>query len=528
MKIIQVIDSPWAIGALAKVIEEKNSHLEIKTMTVHPKELRQNPQHFIDMLKFAIEEEKPDIVHFHYWDVANTLRPHIPEGIKVMLTHHNQKNLLTHDWTSFDMLVVHTKKALETLTRAGYSKVAVIQHGIDIERFQFKEEYDDSAKLLGYVGRIVPWKGLYEILESAKNLETEVIMMGKIDKADYWNKCLAFSDQMNICFNTPKERQVEVYHEMTVYIGNSDDNIEEGPLGLLEAMACGIPVITTPSGEGKDIIEDRKNGLLVPFNDQQALENKIKDFFSMPLHEKNKMRENAWNTVKNMTEDRMAYQYQKLYWKVKGGKDLVSVIIPTCNRMESIKRVIDAYAKQTYENIEIIICDDGSSDDTVDAVQEASKAPGARPMVYTNTNNPGYGLAQARNQGIFEASGHYLVFSDDRMCPEPDAVERLVATLSGIKQQAVVWGQKDPSSGRSFIENFFAIRKKDMVSFGMFNERGNEYGFQSQEVRERLFRQGFTLVYEPLAKATPLFGTRRGKRRYEIARSKFRLYKLNN
>lgn len=218
----------------------------------------------------------------------------------------------------------------------------------------------------------------------------------------------------------------------------------------------------------------------------------------------------------------------KLYWKVKGGKDLVSVIIPTCNRMESIKRVIDAYAKQTYENIEIIICDDGSSDDTVDAVQEASKAPGARPMVYTNTNNPGYGLAQARNQGIFEASGHYLIFSDDRMCPESDAVERLVATLSGIKQQAVVWGQKDPSSGRSFIENFFAIRKKDMVSFGMFNERGNEYGFQSQEVRERLFRQGFTLVYEPLAKATPLFGTRRGKRRYEIARSKFRLYKLNN
>ena len=63
----------------------------------------------------------------------------------------------------------------------------------------------------------------------------------------------------------------------------------------------------------------------------------------------------------------------------------------------------------------------------------------------------------------------------------------------------------------------------------MFNERVNEYGGQSQEVRDRLRKQGFVMDFEPMAKATPSFGTHnKTKKRYELFRTKTALWKLVN
>ena len=525
MKILQVVDvKHWAIGQLANVIEKGNPHLNIKTIAIHPKDLRNYPDVWIEVFKNEVIAFKPDVIHFHYWDTCNTLAPHAP-GIKKMLTHHNQKNLLTHDWRNLDMIVVHTKKAEKILKEAGYPKVRVIQHGIDIEKFAFNENYDPANRTIGYCGRIVPWKNLYEIAKAAKELGLKVICMGKIDKADYWAKVQEYGDVLDIRFNTPDEKQTEVYHEMGVYVGNSSDGIEEGPLGLLEAMSCGVPVITTPSGEAADIIKDRENGIITEFEDYESLKNTIKMFFEMSEQDKNELRERAWDTVRTMHKDRMAGNYEKAYYKVGYEKDLVSVIMPTFNREETIVKMLEAYVKQTYQPIEVIVCDDGSTDNTKQVVFDWAKQNRGLTIKYINTGYEGYGLAMARNMGIFEASGHYLMFNDDRMEPLPDAIELLIKRLSGLKNLSAVWGDKGAGK-RHFIENFFAIRKAHMVQAGMFNERLNEYGAQSQEVRTRLLRQGFILEYAQEAKAQALFGTRKNKRRYSILRMKNKLWKI--
>ena len=529
MKILIVQDfAGWAIGQLSNVIVKHNKHLDIKIISIPPKELR--AYHFEKMREFedTVNEFNPDVIHFQYWDIANTLsKSSVCEGKKLILTHHNQKNLLSHDWHNFDVLVCHTKKAKNILEEAGYFNVEIIQHGIDIEKFKYKEDYETDNNVLGYVGRIVPWKGLYEILKSAKELDTEVLMMGRIDKPDYWNKCQEFEEQMDIRFNTPDEKQTEMYHEMGIYVGNSVDNLEEGTLGLLEAMACGIPVVTTASGEGADIIKDGENGIIVDFENYDSLKDGIE---RMMKADRNKIRENAWNTVRQLNEQRMARNYENLYYRTMYKNNIVSVIIPTCKRPETITKVLDGYKEQTYRPIELIVINDEvDGKETESAVLEWSKNNKEIPLKYLKTNYSGYGIAMARNIGIFEATGHYIIFNDDRYVPECDAVEYFVNKIKQIKNRSAVWGQKGDAGKRDFIENFFIIRKKDIVNAGMFNERIDEYGGQSQEIRERLRNLGYDLQYEPAAKCEVLFGTHnKSKKRYEILRSKIKLWKLSH
>jgi glycosyltransferase involved in cell wall biosynthesis len=527
MRILIVEDSKsWAIHKLSSVIDRNNKQLNINIIEIHPKELRNKPEENIAIFEKEVEEFKPDIIHFQYWDIANTLsKSEVCKGKKLILTHHNQKNLLSHNWDNFDKIIVHTQKAKEILEKAHYWNVEVIQHGIDIEKYKYLENYDLENRLLGYCGRIVPWKGLVDILKVAKEIDSEVVMMGKIDKPDYWQKCLEYSDQMDIRFNTPDDEQVNVYHDMAIYVGNSCDNIEEGTLPLLEAMACGIPVVTTPSGEAKDIIKDGENGILVDFENYESLKEGIE---RMMKADRNKLRENAWMTVKNMSEQVMARKYEKAYYKTLYEKDLVSVIIPTYGRSDTITQVLDGYAMQTYEPIELIVCIDNDRNEDYEEELFKWHMKNEIPIKWIYTFNKGYGLAQARNMGIFEASGHYIVFNDDRFLPDRYAVEAFIKTVSGDKKRNVAFGYKGYDKN-AFVENFCCIRKGDIIDAGMFNERITEYGGMSQEIRDRLHNLGFIFHYEKSAKATVLFGTHnKTKKRYEVFRSKLKLFLLRH
>lgn len=89
-------------------------------------------------------------------------------------------------------------------------------------------------------------------------------------------------------------------------------------------------------------------------------------------------------------------------------KKLVSVIIPTYNRKERLIKCINSVLTQNYENIEIIIIDDHSSDGTVEQVK---KIKDSRIILITNEDN--YGSNVSRNIGLKKASGDFIAFLDD-------------------------------------------------------------------------------------------------------------------
>jgi glycosyltransferase involved in cell wall biosynthesis len=105
---------------------------------------------------------------------------------------------------------------------------------------------------------------------------------------------------------------------------------------------------------------------------------------------------------------------------------LVTVAIPTYNRPNRLKRALDSVADQTYNNIEIVVVDDGSDEDYVEDIAASVNSP--YPIsVYHHEENKG--MAAGRNTGIEHSDGEYIAFLDDDDRWEPTKIEKQVETL---------------------------------------------------------------------------------------------------
>lgn len=103
----------------------------------------------------------------------------------------------------------------------------------------------------------------------------------------------------------------------------------------------------------------------------------------------------------------------------------ISIIVPVYNIIEYLPRCVESLRKQTYDKIEILLVDDGSTDGT-SALCDALAAEDVRIRVFHKQNG---GSSSARNLGIQEATGEYLGFVDSDDYVEPDMYERLLQAI---------------------------------------------------------------------------------------------------
>ena len=108
--------------------------------------------------------------------------------------------------------------------------------------------------------------------------------------------------------------------------------------------------------------------------------------------------------------------------------DLLSVIVAAYNIADYIERGLDSVCGQTYRNLEIIVVDDGSTDDT-GALCDKCAAKDQRIQVIHKKNG---GLAEARNVGVAKAKGSYIAFVDGDDWIDSDMYEKM---LSALKEQ---------------------------------------------------------------------------------------------
>ena len=123
----------------------------------------------------------------------------------------------------------------------------------------------------------------------------------------------------------------------------------------------------------------------------------------------------------------------------------VSVIVPTYNRRASLCRLLDGLASQTdpAAALEVLVVDDGSTDDTVRAVQDRETPRGLRLLSQSNA-----GPGAARNLGAAHASGDLLLFLDDDVVPEPALIAEHMSAHEG-REDTVVIGPMLPPAGWS-------------------------------------------------------------------------------
>jgi len=105
--------------------------------------------------------------------------------------------------------------------------------------------------------------------------------------------------------------------------------------------------------------------------------------------------------------------------------ELISVIVPIYNIKEYLERCIDSILAQTYQNIEVLMVDDGSTDGTSELVDEIALKD-SRIRVFHKENG---GSSSARNLAMREAKGQYFSFIDSDDYIEPDMMEKLYQAI---------------------------------------------------------------------------------------------------
>lgn len=106
---------------------------------------------------------------------------------------------------------------------------------------------------------------------------------------------------------------------------------------------------------------------------------------------------------------------------------IVSIIVPAYNVEEYIARGIESVLEQTYKNIELIIVDDGSKDNTAKVIGEYAEKDN-RVKFYSKMNG---GVSSARNVALTKATGEYILFLDSDDWLEAHTVEYLLKMIEG-------------------------------------------------------------------------------------------------
>lgn len=144
----------------------------------------------------------------------------------------------------------------------------------------------------------------------------------------------------------------------------------------------------------------------------------------------------------------------------------VSVVIPTFNSSHYLQMAIQSVLNQTYQDFEIIVVDDGSTDDT----QKVASSFGRKVSYFYQTNQ---GSPIARNVGLKLAKGKYLALLDSDDLFLPDRLERGVKVLDQMPHIDLVHGEVKVidsqgtviSEDTAYFQKFYAKERKQGSSY---------------------------------------------------------------
>lgn len=200
----------------------------------------------------------------------------------------------------------------------------------------------------------------------------------------------------------------------------------------------------------------------------------------------------------------------------------ISIVIPTYNRYPYLVKTLNSLKLQTFKDFEVVVSDDGSSDDTA-KIQELQFP---FPLKYVTQQNSG--RSAARNKGIAEAEGDIIIFIDDHIILDHRFVEEHYLCHKNYQEEGVevvrgrvgyIYDEKElPSKVQKFIDlkkykppfnenspfytfitNNISVTKKVLRLVGGFDPDFKEYGFQDQELGYRIRLRGFKFKINPNA-----------------------------
>jgi len=217
-------------------------------------------------------------------------------------------------------------------------KIIVIYDGIDIKKFSpqdasprlRKDLQQGAEKVIGYVGRLVPWKGVEDLIWAAYHLQKErgqalsFVFVGEdeeggryVVKLEKLVKDLGISGSIYFTGFRPDVSTMLAGMDIVVLPSHCE------PLGnvVMEAMAMGKLVIATNDGGPAEIISDQKDGILVPPGNPLALAQAIQEVLDFPDEVREQISISASEKIaKHFSIQHQVAQLAKLYRNVVATK----------------------------------------------------------------------------------------------------------------------------------------------------------------------------------------------------------------
>lgn len=515
LRVVSVVDKVGtALDRLSKGVARYNDNLEYFTVDVHPK--RPDGK---QLSRFEELARSADIIDYQYFRTADMLRNRYPwlKQIPSVLTHNNPYSIHERDWNDYQVNVGNNKEITKNLREITTSRVEYIPLVVDPYFWKFNEDYSYSKSVITVANRIEPKKGILPVAKACKEMGIKMYLVGAISDPAYWQEIMA-TGVVEFAQEVEDEKLRELYYKAGIHVCNSVDNFESGTLPALEAIFCGVPVLSRKVGHIPDIKDE--GNIVIQDSDPEDVD-RIVTLLTQMFADKKKLdtqRNDAWFSIKDRSFERRAYMYQKLFRELLPDKP-VTVVMPVADKPEVTSKSVNAILNQSHKNIELIVVDDGEvkQKETIESLRKVCNIP----FRYMEVDGTGYNLAKARNMGAIEATSDILVFCDQRMVMDPDCIAEFVKEL---KPRYWLYGNK--GAKKDFLENLSCISRDDFFTLGMFNEHVTQYGGMSQECRSRARRQGLSTHYVDSAKATPEGkSSNRRRKKFEIMEMKTMLWK---
>lgn len=175
-----------------------------------------------------------------------------------------------------DLITVPSSFAYNSFLKMGVDarKISKIPYGVDLSIFQQQPKHDDIFRVL-FVGNLCLRKGIPYLLQALNNInlpDFEITLIGSLstEVKPFLNK---FSGNLKYLGAKPRTELPFFYSQASVLVLPS---IEDG-FGLVQAqaMACGLPVISTINTGAEDLFTDGKEGFILPIRDSDAIREKV-------------------------------------------------------------------------------------------------------------------------------------------------------------------------------------------------------------------------------------------------------------
>jgi glycosyltransferase involved in cell wall biosynthesis len=241
------------------------------------------------------------------------------------------------------------------------------------------------------------------------------------------------SDNLHVAGILPHEQMKEVIQRAGVYLSTTKETFG---IGVLEAMASGVPVLGVDYGGNSELIEHGINGYLVRHGEIDDLIAGLKYCFE----NRDVLGRNGKEIVKTWTWEKAFEQIAEVYkLAMVEEPPTVAVVIPTYNYADKVERAIESAINQNRKPDEIIVVNDGSTDDTERVLHAIASNLGPEEISFRVISQPNSGVAVARNAGIAAATSKFVCCLDADDAIDPRFLEICVPEIERDRSLGIVY-----------------------------------------------------------------------------------------